>query len=109
MKPNLFFYFFVFLFLFFPSSTAVADHVEQRPSSPEAIEGLLQAVVDTGRTIYTENSGGPATELCRRGIFGAASTNGYLVVCLGNHRGDGRELADTIRHETIHFAQFCNN
>ena len=32
-----------------------------------------------------------------------------MGICVSNHKGDYKELGDTLRHESIHVAQACNN
>lgn len=64
---------------------------------------LLGFVASTGHAVYM------GAEVCDKnpGLMGFADPRGALVICGANHKGDYEELADTIRHETIHLAQFC--
>lgn len=40
-------------------------------------------------------------------LMGAATSNRELLLCVENHGGDYPELADTVRHEIVHLAQYC--
>ena len=85
-----------------------AHHIEQQPFDKEGVEGLLQTAREVGVKVRTERSGPQFAKHCKRdGILGGATRNGYLLICVDNHGEDVDELADTIRHEVLHLAQFC--
>ena len=72
-------------------------------------EQLWASARAVGIQIFTEFSDRGAAEACReRGLLGMMTSEGQLLLCVGNHGGDQRELADTFRHELVHGAQFCN-
>ena len=45
--------------------------------------------------------------VCDKKAYGMATSEYQLVVCLENHGNNLIELADTVRHEMIHIAQYC--
>jgi hypothetical protein len=66
---------------------------------------LSQMVERTGTRIVYD------TQLCQdRGMLGyyRPSTD-VMGICVSNHDGDWKELGDTLRHESIHVAQACND
>ena len=83
------------------SSSAVAQNVERQPFNATEVNFLLSALAETGHSVF---SGG---ELCQRNVYGFATYKKQLVVCVDNHKGDLDELADTVRHEAFHLAQYC--
>ena len=83
------------------SSSAVAQNVERQPFNATGVNFLLRAVTETGHSVF---SGG---ELCREGVYGFATYKKQLVVCVDNHKGNLDELANTVRHEAFHLAQYC--
>ena len=88
---------------------AQAHHIPQQPFSDEASAALLRTARSVGIRVFTEQSGPGANKACKSGVYGMANSNMQLLICVGNHGGDTRELADTIRHELIHSVQFCKN
>lgn len=82
------------------ASSAVA--LERLPFDETKLNNLLEVVRDTGHRVYS--GGGPCD---RRGVYGFATTTKQLIICVDNHGSDMVELADTIRHEAFHLAQFC--
>lgn len=86
------------------ASSAVAHHIPQQQFVQSKSDRLLETVIATGHSVRLD------PELCKRkeGLFGAAiPSEKALVICVKRHGNDLNELADTIRHETIHLAQFC--
>lgn len=63
---------------------------------------VLAEVYRSGTTIKFQG------EACNKGAQGSYSPkNDIMTICLMNH-SDFPELADTIRHETVHIIQTCN-
>lgn len=83
---------------------ASAHHVQQQPYVASETRSLLQTARSMGVQVFTEKE---APGACKDGLFGAANTQHQLLICVANHNGDANELADTIRHELVHIAQFC--
>jgi len=89
------------------ATAALAHHrTDQQPYVHEETMSLLAAARRVGIQIFTERSNG-ARGLCRKGLYGMANSNNQLLLCVDNHGGNMAELADTVRHELIHNAQFC--
>jgi len=87
------------------SAAAVnAHHVQQQPYVPAETKMLLQVAQSVGISIFTDKT---SPEACKEGLFGAANNKNQLLICTANHGDDSDELADTIRHELIHSAQYC--
>ena len=63
---------------------------------------LSNVAKDLGVKLYRD-----VPSVCDQKAYGMATTEYQLVVCLENHGGNLVELADTIRHEMIHIAQYC--
>ena len=64
---------------------------------------LTRAVRATGTRVYYD------TRRCDEGMLGYYKPKSKLMVlCVANHKGDIAELGDTLRHESMHVAQFCN-
>lgn len=84
------------------ASSAVAGATPQ-PWNSASNDRLLQAVEDAGYTIY--NGGGPCDTAPAYGLV-APSQNAFII-CVENHQGNLQVLADTVRHEAVHVAQFC--
>ena len=82
------------------ASSAVA--LERLPYDEVKLNNLLEVVRETGHSVYS--GGGPCDT---QPAYGFATPAGQLVICVDNHRGNLVELADTIRHEAFHLAQFC--
>ena len=85
------------------ASAAFAHHVPQQPFVESESVALLNVVKATGHKVFIDV--GPC--LKEKGLFGFASTRGALVICTEAHGENKAELADTIRHEALHLAQFC--
>ena len=84
------------------ASAAFAHHVDKQPFVPHESALLLDALVRTGHQLYNKHP------LCDKGVLGVASTQKQLLVCVENHQeGDYAEMADTLRHESIHLVQLC--
>ena len=76
---------------------------QQQPWNLQESTDLLNTVRSTGHFV------GIDVARCKEesGPYGYATSRGILVICATRHGDDLNELADTIRHETIHLAQFC--
>jgi len=85
------------------ASAAFAHHVPQQPFVESESVGLLRVVKATGHKVFLDV--GPCKE--EKGLLGFATRTGALVICAEAHGNNKAELADTIRHETLHLAQFC--
>jgi len=85
------------------ASAAFAHHAPQQPFIEEESLALLNVVRATGHRVYLDQ--GPC--LTEKGLMGFATSTGALVICTKAHGDDMDELADTIRHEAFHLAQFC--
>lgn len=85
------------------ASPSAAHHTTQQPYNEQQLNGLVYTVKVTGHKVYTAS---PACQN-KKGLFGAATRNKQLLICVENHDDDRTELADTVRHESIHLAQFC--
>ena len=83
------------------ASPAAAHHNTQQPYVESEVKALMEAILRTGHRIFLEG------DKCTKGSFGRANSNKQLLLCVDNHGDDYAELADTLRHETIHLAQFC--
>ena len=87
------------------SAAAVnAHHVPQQPYVASETTMLLEEAQRVGISIFTDNT---TPKACKEGLFGAANARNQLLICIANHGDSSSELADTIRHELIHSAQFC--
>lgn len=84
------------------ASVAVAQGVKHQPFNEAGVNFLLRAVTETGHSTY---NGGDWCDTQR--AYGFATANKQLVICVDNHGGDLDELADTVRHEAFHLAQYC--
>ena len=83
------------------ASSAVAQGIKPQSFNATEVNFLLRAVTETGHSVFR---GG---EPCNRGVYGFATSQKQLLVCAENHGNDLDELADTVRHEAFHLAQFC--
>jgi hypothetical protein len=83
-----------------------AHHIPQQSYSTEGTKSLLQAATSVGIQVITDKTPG-ARKYCKKGLYGAANASNQLLICIENHGDDVDELADTIRHELVHSAQFC--
>jgi len=87
------------------SAAAVnAHHVQQQPYVASETKMLLDTARSVGISVFTDKT---TPKACKKGLFGAANNQNQLLICIANHGDDADELADTIRHELIHSAQFC--
>ena len=85
-------------------SAAKAHHVQQQPFVASETRQLLDTARSLGVEVFTDKE---LPEACKEGLFGMANNKHQLLICVANHRGNGREMADTVRHELIHIAQYC--
>lgn len=85
------------------ASSAFAGPVRHQPYVESESISVIRAVQQVGGLV------GHDAGLCleESNIMGYASPDGIMVICIDNHDGDQDELADTIRHEAVHIAQFC--
>jgi len=81
-----------------------AHHIQQQPYVASETKMLLQEAQRVGISIFTDKT---SPKSCKEGLFGAANSRNQLLICIANHNGNAQELADTIRHELIHSAQYC--
>ena len=87
------------------SAAAVnAHHVPQQSYVASETKMLLDTARSVGISIFTDKT---APGVCKEGLFGAANNKNQLLICIANHGDNTDELADTIRHELIHSAQYC--
>jgi len=85
------------------ASAAFAHHTPKQPFVESESVALLRVVQATGHKVFLDV--GPCKE--KKGLYGFASTRGALVICTEAHGNNKAELADTVRHEALHLAQFC--
>lgn len=83
------------------ASSAFAHHIQHQPFVEEETVQLLAVAESLGITVHVDPG------ICEKGLYGAMTTAGQLIVCTEAHGDDLDELADTIRHELLHAAQFC--
>ena len=85
------------------SASPVLAGPQQQPWNLQESRDLLNTVRGTGHYV------GIDVARCeeKSAPYGYATSRGTLVICATKHDGDLNELADTIRHEAIHLAQFC--
>jgi len=85
------------------SASPALARPQQQPWNLQESTDLLNTVRSTGHfvDIDVDRCKGP------RAPYGYATARGTLIICVTRHGDDLNELADTIRHETIHLAQFC--
>lgn len=83
---------------------AQAHHVQQQPYVASETRSLLQTARGLGVQVFTDKE---APGACKEGLFGAANIKSQLLICANNHGGNVQELADTVRHELVHIAQYC--
>ena len=89
------------------ASAASAHHVQPQPYSPSATQSLLRDARDVGVQIFTDNDANGRRACSREGLLGMANNKHQLMICVKNHGDRVDELADTIRHELVHTAQYC--
>jgi hypothetical protein len=77
---------------------------QQQPWNLQESRDLLNTVRSTGHFV------GIDVARCKEepAPYGYATSRGVLVICVTRHGDNLNELADTIRHETLHLAQFCH-
>ena len=89
------------------AALAVVNFVQPAQATP-TMKALFSAITATGTTIAVDD---PVLckdpELMGRYTF-KENVIDQLTICLANHKGDNAELYDTILHEAVHVAQFCN-
>lgn len=85
------------------ASAAFAHHVQRQPFVESESAALLKVVQATGHRVFID--AGPCKE--DKKLYGFATTKSALVICTEAHGDNKTELADTIRHEALHLAQFC--
>ena len=88
------------------AAPAQAHHVPQQPARQEATRQLIRTAERAGIVVFTDQSPS-ARGHCTAGLFGKANDRKQLLICVANHGNDVDELADTIRHELFHNAQYC--
>ena len=87
------------------SAAAVnAHHVPWQPYVASETMMLLDTARSLGISVFTDKTSPGA---CKEGLLGVANNLKQFLICTANHGNDKRQLADTIRHELIHSAQFC--
>ena len=82
------------------ASSAAPIH---QPWNNAQVDHLLETVEDVGYTVY--RGGGPCDTAPAYGLV--AHGEKVFLICAANHRGNLPLLADTVRHEAVHVAQFC--
>ena len=82
------------------ASSAAPIH---QPWNTAQVDYLLETIQEAGYTVY--KGGGPCDTEPAYGF--ASADKKIFLICADNHRGDLTLLADTVRHEAIHVAQFC--
>lgn len=96
------------LCIFGAAQSAQAHHIQQQPYVEAETIALIRTAVRSGITVFTERTDDAIKDFCsERQLYGQANNRNQLLICIGNHGGNQDELADTIRHELIHSAQFC--
>lgn len=85
------------------AAPAGAHQIKQQPFVESRTSALLRTVQSLGIRVAVDAPD------CQKdkALMGAASNEGTLLICVGNHGGDTNEMADTVRHETLHLAQYC--
>lgn len=86
------------------AATVNADHVPQQSYVASETKMLLDTARSVGISIFTDKT---SPKACKEGLYGAANSRNQLLICIASHGDDVNELADTIRHELIHSAQYC--
>jgi len=86
------------------ASAVSAHHIPRQPYVATETMMLLEEAQRVGVSIFTDKT---TPKACKEGLFGAANARNQLLICITNHNDNTQELADTIRHELIHTAQFC--
>ena len=89
------------LVIFGFASAAFAQRLERQSFDAVKVNFLLRTATETGHTVFR---GG---EPCEDGVYGFATSTKQLLICVDNHGNNLDELADTVRHEAFHLAQFC--
>lgn len=96
------------LCIFGAAQSAQAHHIQQQPYVEAETTALIRTAIKSGITVFTERTDDTVKRFCdERRLYGQANNNNQLLICVGNHGGNQDELADTVRHELIHSAQFC--
>jgi len=84
------------------ASSAVAQVIHQ-PMNAEGTDRILKTVQAVGYTVF--KGGGPCDTAPAYGVV-APDMKAFLI-CVKNHGNRMDLLADTVRHEAVHVAQFC--
>ena len=89
----------------FGSASAAYAKPALQPFNREGSRALLDTVKADGVKVFIDE------EFCfkeeNRRLLGVATSDERLLLCVKNHGGDYDELADTLRHEVVHLAQYC--
>ena len=94
--------------IFGAAQSAQAHHVKYQRYVEAETTALIRTAIRSGITVFTERTDDTVKQFCNeRRLYGQANNSNQLLICIGNHKGNQDELADTIRHELIHSAQFC--
>lgn len=88
------------------AGAAYAHHIPQQPYVESETQTLLEAAQSVGIRFYTEGDPNGAKR-CSQGLLGQANDHKQVLICVKNHGDSVDELADTLRHELTHSAQFC--
>ena len=85
-----------------------AHHIPRQEVDQAASVALLKTAQGLGVTVFLDTNDKAAAKICKEEeFFGAANNQNQLLLCIERHDGDWVELADTIRHELVHIAQYC--
>jgi len=84
------------------ASSAVAE-VKHQPMNVEGTDRILKTVQAVGYNVFS--GGGPCDTAPAYGVV-APDMKAFLI-CVDNHGNRTDLLADTVRHEAVHVAQYC--
>ena len=89
----------------FGAASAAYAKPALQPFNQDGSRYLLDTLKADGVQVFVDD------EFCFRkenkGLLGVATSDERLLLCVKNHQGDNAELADTLRHEVVHLAQYC--
>ena len=89
----------------FGAASAAYAKPALQPFNQDSSRALLDTLKADGVKVFVDD------EFCFRednaGLLGVATSDERLLLCVRNHQGDHDELADTLRHEVVHLAQYC--
>ena len=89
----------------FGAASAAYAKPALQPYSQDGSRRLLDTIKADGVQVFVDD------EFCfrkeNRGLLGVATSDERMLLCVKNHGGDQDELADTLRHEVVHLAQYC--